>query len=201
MIQQRKDRRGPSRGTLLSISRALGWFSLGLGAYELAAPGKIARALGVRGAKPVVQFYGAREVASGLGVLGSADPTPFLWSRVAGDAMDIATLATAGSLRADNPKRTNAMLALGAVVAVTALDVYCASKLSQRDAARKTRRAAEPDLVDDRSRRASSKSATSARALQSAAGSRGARRVKETAGADDLMDHDTPSLQAAQDDI
>jgi hypothetical protein len=73
--------------------------------------------------------YGLRELACGVGILGSDRPAGWLWGRVAGDALDLATLATA-ALADDPTRRGRAQLALLAVVGVTALDVVCAAGLS-----------------------------------------------------------------------
>ena len=51
-----------------------------------------------------------------------------LWARVAGDLFDIAVLSRLN--RPGNPKRGNARLALGVVLAVTALDAIAAARLS-----------------------------------------------------------------------
>jgi len=51
----------------------------------------------------------------------STERTTGLWSRVAGDGFDVATLATAFSTR--NAKRNNVGLAIAMVLGVTALDV------------------------------------------------------------------------------
>ncbi len=37
-------------------------------------------------------LYGLREIASGVGILNSKKPATWLWSRVAGDGQDLATL-------------------------------------------------------------------------------------------------------------
>jgi hypothetical protein len=62
-----------------------------------------------------------------------------LQSRVAGDALDIATLLA--GLRADNPKRDNVMIALAMVVGVTLLDIAGAKAVntSQRRSERPQR--------------------------------------------------------------
>ena len=39
-----------------------------------------------------MRLVGAREIASGFGILAQNKPTPWLWSRVGGDAMDLALL-------------------------------------------------------------------------------------------------------------
>src|SRR3954469_6105295 len=94
---------GPgSLGASDRLARGLGWFSLALGAAELLAPQRITRALGMQGKEAMVRAFGAREILSGMMTL-SPDKNAGLWSRVAGDALDIATLTT--GLRNDNPKR------------------------------------------------------------------------------------------------
>lgn len=101
------------------LARGLGWFSLALGALELAAPGAITRTLGLQGKEGLVRAYGAREIAAGVPTL-SIDKQVGLASRVAGDIVDIATLLPA--LGRHNPQRGNAAVALLAVGAVTVLD-------------------------------------------------------------------------------
>src|SRR3954454_4208212 len=88
-------RTGPSSLTAPDqLGKALGWFSLGLGLVELLAPHRITRALGMEGKETLVRAYGAREISSGLISL-STEKTLGLWSRVAGDGIDIATLLAA----------------------------------------------------------------------------------------------------------
>jgi hypothetical protein len=115
--------------TFDTLARGLGWFSLALGAAELLAPRGLTRSLGQSGYEPVAVTYGAREIATGLGILLSKDPTPWVWGRVAGDALDIATL-TAG-LAGRRSKNEAILGALVAVIGVTALDLYCARGLSR----------------------------------------------------------------------
>lgn len=104
------------------IAEALGWFSIGLGLVEIAAPGLIARKLGLGDRSMLVRSYGAREIATGAAILASKNPTPWIWGRVVGDLLDIATLAPATSSR--NVRQGAALMALGAVLGVTALDIY-----------------------------------------------------------------------------
>src|SRR3954467_8982264 len=115
----------------LAIARGLGWFSIGLGVTELVAPEALARWLGMRGNELLLQTYGAREVGTGIGILASNDPTAWLWGRVGGDLLDIATLAR--GFQDDNAKKRNVGLALAAVLGVTVLDAACASALSSRN--------------------------------------------------------------------
>ena len=122
--------------TGLKVANGLGWFSIALGALELFATRQLTRSLGMRGNEPLVQLYGLREIATGIGILMSKDPTPWIWGRVVGDAMDTGTLAA--HLNDENPQVANVAIALGNVAAVTAVDIYCAQKLS----------AAEPPVHD-----------------------------------------------------
>lgn len=107
-----------------SLAIGLGWFSIALGVAELVAPRTLGRALGMEEKAGVLQAYGLREIATGVGILTSQHPGPWLWGRVAGDGLDLATLAC--SLSPDNPKRGNVGVAMGAVLGVTLLDIYAA---------------------------------------------------------------------------
>lgn len=113
------------------LARNLGWFSIGLGLTELFAPGMIARSIGLYGKRPLLRKFGAREILSGVLTL-SVDKQVGLWSRVAGDAMDIVSILPA--LRRSNPKRGNAMLALIALGGVAALDAMAAQAASAKHA-------------------------------------------------------------------
>ena len=107
------------------IARALGWASLALGAAEVVMPGRIGRLLGVRGRSGWIRGFGVREIVAGLGLLGGARATPWLWARVAGDALDLGALAAARRTSA----RTSAVdTALAGVAAVTAVDVATATR-------------------------------------------------------------------------
>jgi hypothetical protein len=117
-----------------SLARGLGWFSIGLGLAELLAPRAMARATGMKGGERVLQAYGLREIATGVALLKASDPRPWLWARVAGDALDLTTLGVSG-----RPRRMTTAMSLAAVAGVTALDVATARML-QAD----VRRAARP---------------------------------------------------------
>jgi hypothetical protein len=125
----RTGRQGHPDSSTDALARGLGVFSIALGLVELAAARSLTRALGMEGSETLVRLYGVREIAKGVGILASSDPTPWLWGRVAGDALDVATLAPA--LKRDNPKRGNVAIALASVAGATALDVYCAQQLSR----------------------------------------------------------------------
>lgn len=113
------------------FGRALGWFSLALGAIELLAPRRLTRALGMQGNEGLVRAYGVRELGAGIMSL-SPDRQLGLWSRVAGDGVDLLTLAVA--IRPGNPMRKNVGLALFFVAGVTLLDVAVAQMATARHA-------------------------------------------------------------------
>src|SRR3977135_766776 len=116
--------RGGSQSSHDKIAKTLGYFAMSLGATELLAPCALCRVIVLNGLEPVVRAYGAREVATGVAILASHDPAPWIWARVAGDMADIATVAT--GFQQDNAKRAKNVLALAALAAVTAIDVGCA---------------------------------------------------------------------------
>ncbi|ARP89506.1 hypothetical protein CAL14_03705 [Bordetella genomosp. 9] len=109
--------------TPAKVARGLGWFSIALGVAELAAPGLINRVCGLRARKDMVRLYGLREIACGVAILTGRNPRPWLWARVGGDMVDLASLAMADK-RGPSALRTG-MAAMN-VAAVTALDVYAA---------------------------------------------------------------------------
>ncbi|KAA0122492.1 cyclase dehydrase [Methylobacterium sp. P1-11] len=121
-------RRRPDPATR-ELARGLGWFSIGLGLVEVTCGGAIARWLGMPRSAPVIQAYGVRELLQGLGILGASDPTPWISARVAGDALDIATVLP--GLEGHNPRKDNVVIALAALAGVTAADVICARNLSE----------------------------------------------------------------------
>ncbi|MBB3951933.1 hypothetical protein [Aureimonas jatrophae] len=107
-----------------SLARGLGWVSIALGLGELLAPGALKRGTGAPGPATLLQAYGLREIATGALILASDRPVSMVWARVAGDVLDLATLAPAAS--PDNPQREGGIGALAFVAAVTAVDIAVA---------------------------------------------------------------------------
>jgi hypothetical protein len=128
--------RGRSQSGSDLLAKNLGYFSIALGIAELVAPRRICNAIGLNGLEPVVRSCGAREIATGVAILMSHNPEPWIWARVAGDMADIATVAT--GLHEDNDKKDNNILALTALAAATALDVVCATSLGAEKGNRQT---------------------------------------------------------------
>jgi uncharacterized membrane protein len=128
------------------LARGLGWFSVGLGLAELLLPGVVARLAGGHGKHTgLIRLYGLRELASGTMIFSQGRrPAAGVWSRVAGDAIDLATLGVAFLTPSTN--KAGVTFAAANVLGVTALDVICAQELSREagkmtdDGAIRTRR-------------------------------------------------------------
>jgi uncharacterized membrane protein len=127
------ERTGPSTSGLTQEQRlayGLGWFGIGLGLMELAAPGRLARMIGVPDDhRTLIRLMGLREIASGVGILTQRASPATVWSRVAGDAVDLALLGSAFfSPRAERAKLATAT---AAVAGATMLDLLTAQQLSR----------------------------------------------------------------------
>ena len=129
------------------LTRSLGWFSIGLGLAEVAAPHRLSRFLGIADRPGLVRALGVREIASGVGILTSGGRREWLWSRVAGDAIDLSLLAVA---LPKAPGRVGG--ALAAVAGVTALDVVASQVRSSNGAARDGAARVAHTLIINRSR-------------------------------------------------
>lgn len=124
--QMRKDS-SERKGKQLALQ--LGWLSIGLGLVEIAAPRQVTEFLGLdsRG-KQLVRACGMREIATGLGLLSQRQPAAWVWSRIAGDIMDVAVLSAAFTLPSARRERITAATAM--VAGVTALDWLCVQQLN-----------------------------------------------------------------------
>ena len=124
----------------LDLARGLGWFSIGLGVAELLATGALARWLGLRGREGLLRAHGLRGIGLGLGLLTAeraSTASTWMKGRLAGDAVDVATLGAA--LLSPQPRSGHPLAGLVAVAGVTALDRACARALSaEADAATQT---------------------------------------------------------------
>jgi uncharacterized membrane protein len=119
-----------------SLARALGWLSLGLGLAQVAAPSKVAQLIGVEdddNTITMMRVVGAREIASGIGILTQPKPTPWLWARVGGDAMDLALLRSAMTSPRADQNRVSA--ATAAVLGIAAVDMLASSRVMVKPSA------------------------------------------------------------------
>jgi hypothetical protein len=112
------------------VGLGLGFFSIGLGLLEVAAPGRLAKWLGVDGktASTVIGLFGAREMLAGGMLLRGPAVSTNVWNRVVGDGMDLAALGLAFSR---SERRGAVVGALGFVAGATLLDVLAARGLDK----------------------------------------------------------------------
>ena len=127
-----------------AAARGLGWFSIGLGLAELLAPHALARATGMQRRSPtLLRLCGLREIGAGIALLTAGDKRPWLWARVAGDALDLALVGA--ELDAGNPRRGHALAAVAGVTGATLLDL---GAIRQQEQQARQRRASAYDYSD-----------------------------------------------------
>lgn len=83
-----------------AVGLGLGVFSIGLGLAEVAAPGRIARFLGLDGSKAArttLIAFGARELLAGTMLLRGPAVSTNVWNRVIGDVIDAGALGLAAT--------------------------------------------------------------------------------------------------------
>lgn len=117
------------------LARALGWFSIGLGVAELFAPRRIEKVIGVKKKHTgLTRSYGLRELTAGIGLLtaNATKLSPWMWSRVGGDMMDIASLGTGFTSRRNDKGKL--AIATAVALGVAAADILCSMKLTQEEA-------------------------------------------------------------------
>jgi uncharacterized membrane protein len=125
--QQKNEEEGVERR-----SRALGWFSIGLGLAEIGAPRALARLIGISDDEEVrntMFALGLREITSGIGILSRPQSAGWVWSRVGGDVMDLALLGK--SMNRDENDRSRLAAATAAVLGVTVVDFITGQQLSR----------------------------------------------------------------------
>jgi uncharacterized membrane protein len=133
--------------------RGLGWMSLGLGVTQLTAPDAVRRISGVDDSatsRTVVPLVGARELVHAAGLLTSRRKGLWAWTRVAGDAMDLTSLAVAIAHRSGR-RRRRLIAVTGAIAGITALDVVTAVRATgsapAMPGARKARKGGSMELT------------------------------------------------------
>ena len=85
--------------TSKKVGLGLGYFSIALGLVEVAAPGQLARWLGVdnKGARNTILAYGLRELLAGGALLRGPAVSTNVWNRVIGDVIDAGSLGLAAT--------------------------------------------------------------------------------------------------------
>jgi len=115
---------------LTLAKRVLGFGSLALGLYAVIAPRRFADLVGMASKPEAVAAFGARELGAGAALLSPVKPSPFLWTRVIGDMMDLGGLVTV--YREPRSEQRSLLLAMLGVAAITAIDVALAAEATRR---------------------------------------------------------------------
>lgn len=121
-----------------TLVRTLSGASFGLGVSELVAPGKVAAMAGVddtRRSRRVIRALGVRECGHGAALLGG--PPKLVWTRVAGDVLDMALLIAGVVARGPGRRRQGAILAV-LLSGIAGLDLYTALRTTGNGARRGT---------------------------------------------------------------
>ncbi|MFJ8832014.1 SRPBCC family protein [Micromonospora aurantiaca] len=111
--------------------------SVGLGVAQLAAPDTVRRISGVddsAASRVMVPLVGARELVHAAGLLTSRRKGVWAWTRVVGDAMDLASLGMAVARRGGR-RRRRLVGVTGAVLGITMLDLLTAVHASRAEQA------------------------------------------------------------------
>ncbi|MEH6387888.1 MULTISPECIES: transcriptional regulator [Pseudomonas] len=127
-MQRKSSREYRTNHAAHKAARSLGWLSIGLGVAELLMPRALASTVGLPGRAGLLRLYGLREIATGVGLLMTDKPAPWIYARIGGDALDLATLGVAAQ-RGNEP--VNTAIALGGVAAIAAADLACARGLGK----------------------------------------------------------------------
>jgi uncharacterized membrane protein len=114
-----------------SAAKALGWFSIGLGAAEFLFPRSVARIIGTPPKPLTMRVMGLREIGVGVGILAAERKAGWIKARVAGDAIDLAMLKSSFDSRRAN--RVRLATATAGVAAVTATDMLYARKFADQE--------------------------------------------------------------------
>jgi uncharacterized membrane protein len=118
-VVQAAGRRVLPRETRIGLAQA--WIGIGLGLAGLLAPRVLARVGGLPDWPLMLRVIGARELASGLGLLTAPTSPVWRWTRLAGDVMDGAVLGSAFFAPSARQRRLAATAAI--VGGIVALDV------------------------------------------------------------------------------
>ncbi len=120
-------------GNVEPLSKALGWFSIGLGLAQLAVPHRVAEWIGVSDGNDnhaILRAVGLRGLTSGIGILSQSRSAGWMKARVGGDVMDLAFLGTALNAGHAQPERITA--AMAAVAGLAVLDLLCTQQLDSQ---------------------------------------------------------------------
>jgi uncharacterized membrane protein len=128
-----------NHGAQERFAQSLGFFSIGLGLSEIAATRSLSNLIGISDDHPqLLRAMGMREIVNGVGILSDPREPRWVWSRVAGDVIDLTLLALA--FASPRSRRGRLLAATAAVAGVSVLDVLCGRILSSSNGYRKVSR-------------------------------------------------------------
>ena len=128
------DRPQEGNFTVKKVALGLGYFSIALGLLEIAAPGRLARWLGVdsKAAKYTIMAFGLRELVAGGMLLRGPAVSTNVWNRVIGDAMDAGALSLAMAKSNRKGAVTGALAFVSGAMAVDWLTARALDKSTSR---------------------------------------------------------------------
>lgn len=131
--------------TGIKIGRGLGWLSLGLGFAELLAPRAMSRLIGLHDdgkAPTIIRLFGLRGIATGAMYFNQPDRSSAPWLRVAGDVLDLASLALAMPSSRSKPRTITALAIVGGAAA---FDAFAGIRQGRRKLGKPVKRAVTID--------------------------------------------------------
>jgi hypothetical protein len=117
-------------GRAPKLTTGLGYFSLGLGAAQLLAPGRVNRLIGVHDdaeSRFWQRLVGAQELSAAAGILTQRRPLEWLWGRTAADVLHL-TMLTRARRRAMSSSRLAGTAAW--VLGTFAADAYASVRMT-----------------------------------------------------------------------
>src|SRR4051812_17375307 len=115
------------------IVKFLGAFSFGLGAIRLAGPERVNQLIGVKDTpktRAIQRAIGVQELSAAQGIFAFSPPTPVLWTRVAGDMVQLGLLVNA--LTGKRNDRAKLFRTIGAAAGIGVVDAFVSARYQAR---------------------------------------------------------------------
>ena len=137
-----------------TVARSLVWVSLGLGLVEVFFPRQLQRFVGIRRGNysGLIRLAGLREILHALLIFTQGRPHLGVWSRVAGDALDLGLLGAAVASPRVKTQKQRVGITAASLLGVTALDTLTAAQLTRRRAEEKRYSVLTKEDLDSRTR-------------------------------------------------
>src|SRR3954454_9177262 len=115
------------------LAKGLGIFSFGLGIAQLAVPDRVNELIGVKDTaktRAIQRAIGVQELSAAQGIFAFSPPTPVLWTRVAGDMVQLGLLVNA--LTGKRNDRAKLFRTIGAVAGIGVVDAFVSARYQAR---------------------------------------------------------------------